>query len=132
MNTEDIVLRLEKKAGEIRIESQKTDFKLKNKDLTDQAWTELELKKTERNYKISFGLQVFIIGLIVIVTLLKLMEILPVHSKSNGTLPVLILVLNTVAIVRTTCMYKIKIEKLRNALYLTDLKQEIEKLEVKN
>lgn len=132
METRTIEIKLEEKIKEIKEKLIKRDgYTLKNNNTDHFDWAMDELKKTEKKYKTLLRFSILIIGSVIIVGLLKVFDIMT-PPMSNSTMPVFILIVNTIGLACITFRYKIKIENLITFIYLLDIEQEIKKLRTNN
>ena len=124
METKTIENTIDKKIKTIIAESTENKFSLKENNLSEKEWTTKELKKVDLYYKYTFGFSIVAVGVIFIVSLLRTFEIMPT-SNSNSSMTS---ILGIIAVIASSFHYKIKRERLRTAMYLFDLKAEIEQL----
>lgn len=124
METKTIENTIDKKIKTIIAESTENKFSLKDTNLSEREWTIKELKKVDLYYKYTFGFSIVAVCTIFIVSLLRTLEIMPT-SNSNSSMTS---ILGIIGVVAGSFHYKIKRERLRTAMYLFDLKVEIEQL----
>lgn len=124
METKTIENRIDKKIKTIIAEGTENKFSLKDNNLSEREWINKELKKVDLYYKYIFGFSIIAVCVIFIVNLLRTLEIIPT-SNSNSSMTS---ILGIIGVVASSFHYKIKRERLRTALYLIDLKAEIEQL----
>jgi hypothetical protein len=116
------ILEIDRKIRELITESLGNKFVLKNDKLIEKNVLTDELIQTERYYKFLFGFSLTSVCIISVVSVLKFFGVFPASGEGNTT----ILLFGMIGIVSASHQYKIKMEKLRAALYLFDLKIEIE------
>lgn len=122
------ILEIDKKIRELIKESLGNKFILQNDKLIEKNVLTEELIQTERYYKLLFGFSVTAVSLIALVSILKFFAVFPTSSGEGNTM---ILVFGMIGIVSVSHQYKIKMEKLRTAVYLCDLKAHIQESESK-
>jgi hypothetical protein len=116
------ILEIDEKIKELIKESLGNKFILKNDKVIEKKVITEGLMQTERYYKFLFGFTVTAVCIISIVSILKFFAVFPASGEGNT----MILVFGMIGIVSVSHQYKIKMEKLRAALYLFDLKMEME------
>lgn len=124
METKTIENTIDKKIKTIIAESKDNNFSLRDNKLSEREWTIKELNKVDLYYKYTFGFSIVAVGIIFIVSLLRTFEIMP-SSNSNSSMTS---ILGIIAVIAASFHYKIKRERLKTAMYLFDLKAEIEQL----
>lgn len=120
------IIEIDEKIRELIIESLGNKFILKNDKVIEKKVITEELMQTERYYKILFGFTVTAVCIISVVSILKFFAVFPASGEGNT----MILVFGMIGIVSVSHQYKIKMEKLRTAVYLCDLKARIKESNV--
>ncbi len=128
METKVLEESINKKITSIIHQLKQNVFSLKENTLSEREWVTKELKKANLYYKFLFVISILTIGTLLLVSMLNSFEITPtLNNKVSITS-----ILGIIAGISGTFQYKIIREKLKTALYLLDLKTDIENIKNNN